>query len=96
MNNSGENRWMKLRGMEGKSGEGKSERRDFSSGTHVRGVVTNEIATIVTMVEDRGVEIAYGVFIQGEGGEEGTSVKGNPFGPSCFLSGGKERQYVFT
>lgn len=47
--------------MEGKSGEGKSERRDFSSGTHVRGVVTNEIATIVTMVEDRGVEIAYGV-----------------------------------
>lgn len=38
------------------------------------------------MVEDRGVEIAYGVFIQGEGGEEGTSVKGNPFGPPCFLS----------
>lgn len=33
MNNSGENRWMKLRGMEGKSGEGKSERRDFSEPT---------------------------------------------------------------
>lgn len=44
------------------------------------------------MAEDRG-RIGVEMYSREEGG--GKSVKGNPFGP-CFLSGGKERQYVFT
>lgn len=80
---------MKLR-EEGKSGESGGISKPTFGELYGRNCTGDDCY----MAEDRGrigVEMVRRIL----GKRGGKSVKGNPFGP-CFLSGGKERQYVFT
>lgn len=77
---------MKLR-EEGKSGESGGISKPTFGELYGRNCTGDDCY----MAEDRG-RIGVEMYSREEGGK---SVKGNPFGP-CFLSGGKERQYVFT